>query len=117
MNLAHLAEQDNAFLIEDDVTGFAHQITLTPQVGQPLNLKGEFDRTSMSTDPMSGVKFAQAKASITVRSSRLVGVDLDDSWAVSVSLGGTVVYTGFVGEVLPDYTNGITTILLGKVGA
>lgn len=117
MNLAQLAEQDNAFLIEDDVTGFAYSITLTPQVGSPLSIKGDFDRTSMSRDPATGIQFAQAKASITVRSSRLAGFTLDDSVGVTVALGASTVFTGAVGEVLPDTTNGITTILLARVGA
>ncbi len=116
MNLAQLAKQDNAMLIEDSVTGFGHDIVLTFQDASTISLVGDFDRTSMSTDPMTGVKFVQAKASITVVSSRLTKA-IDDTVGVTVSLGGSVVYTGVVMQALPDDTQGWTTIMLERVGA
>ena len=118
MNLIDVAEQDNAFLLEDTQTGFGYSIILTPpSPGVPVNLSGDFDSTSMSTDPITGQKFAQAKSSVTVRSIRLVGHDLNDTWGVTVKNGATVKYQGYVSLVLPDATIGWTTIILERVGA
>lgn len=117
MNLAQLAEQDNTFLLEDDVAGFAHGVTFQFQDASVLSLKGDFVESALTEDPVTGVKFPQARASVTVATTRLMGKVLDDTVGVTVDLAGAVVYTGLVQIAHPDMTLGWTVVVLTRVGA
>ena len=104
-------EADNLLAIEGDL---AHDLVLTPpQPGAPVVCRGLFDATDMSKDPMAGgLLVPMGKASVTIRTFRIAGLTIDDTWIVTVKLDGVTVYRGVPLIPRVDHTNGVTLIEL-----
>jgi hypothetical protein len=115
LNLLQQAEADNAFILEDDVTGFGRAITLsdnatpTPHV---YNVKGQVTRVGVVLDPGTGLPVPGNTCAVTVRISALGGALPVEGWSVTTTdiTGGTV--TGKAMSVLLDRTAGRATIMV-----
>ncbi len=126
MNLLQQAEADNAFILEDDVTGFGRAIALsdnatpTPHV---YNVKGQVTRVGVTLDPGTGLPVPGNTCAVTVRLSTLMaaavvlglagtlGIPVE-GWTVTTtdSTGATV--TGKAMSVLLDRTAGRATMMV-----
>ena len=114
MNLLDQAEADNAFLLEDDVSGFGRAVTLsdnatpTPHVYQA---NGQVTRVGVTIDPASGLPIIGHSCAITVRLSSL-GVVPAEGWSVETTdISGQAVI-GKVKSVMPDLTTGRVTFMV-----
>lgn len=116
MSLLDTVEQDNAFLLEDDVLGFARPVTLTDPEGPTVySVKGLVNRIAVETDPGTGVQIPANKASVTVRLASIANKRPGPLWTISTTdvtgavLIGKIPKTG--DNVFPDRTLGRVTII------
>ncbi len=69
--LRELAEADLETIVEDDVFGFARDITLTNPAGTSQVLQGFSNDVSQVTDPETGQLVSTRLASATLRTSKI----------------------------------------------
>jgi hypothetical protein len=114
MNLLDQAEADNAFILEDDVTGFGRAATLsdnatpTPHVYQAI---GQVTRVGITIDPASGLPIPGHTCAVTLRLSSL-GVVPAEGWSVETTDISGAVVIGKVKNVMPDLTTGRVTFMV-----
>ena len=122
MNLRTLAEQDLAFIVEDDTTGFGWPITLTDPSGAVGNFVGLSDDIAQIIDPDTGQVVSGRLASIALRISTLTAAGFtlpqgiaDASlkpWIVEFDDINGVAYKFKVQQSNPDRALGLVTCLL-----
>lgn len=122
MGLRETAEADLAITLEDDVTGFGWDITVTDPNGTSAALKGQSDDIGQVIDPDTGMAVSGRLASVVLRISSLLaeGLTLPQGiadaakkpWIVTFNdIGGTP-YTFKVTQSNPDRALGIVVCLL-----
>lgn len=111
MNLREQAEDDNATILEDDVSGFGVPITFTsPDGSQTKTVNGQFTRISVEIDPETGLMVRGSTSAFTVRLSSLKGVVPEEGWKVeSTDIKGKP-FVGYCQAPMPDYTAGRLTV-------
>lgn len=106
MGLREIAEQDNAFLVEDGAAGFATDVTLDDNAGNTYPaIKGVYFRVGVTIDPNTGQTVVGEQSHVTVRLSSLTAIP-EDGWKCTVAdiTGSDVV--GYVTSPMPDRTLG-----------
>jgi len=115
MSLRTLAEADNAFLLEDDTSGFGVAIELTDLEGTVYNVTGQYHRVGVDIDPETGILVPGNKSSVTVRLSRFQADNYPDSgWAVKTTDITGAIVRGKVTAPMLDRTTGRATLILRK---
>lgn len=122
MSLRDQAAADALSFLEDDVGGFACDITITTPDGVELELKGYAADIGHTIDPETGQAVSGRRASVALPIARFsaAGVDLprhvtDRSsrpWVVQVADIEGQSHTYAVAEAMPDRAIGVVTCLL-----
>ena len=111
MNLLDQAEADNAFILEDDVSGFGRAVTLTDLVTPTPNVYqaiGQVTRVGVAIDPGTGLQVPGNTCAVTLRLSAL-GVLPVEGWAVETTDITGAAVTGKIKNVMLDRTAGRVT--------
>lgn len=125
MNLRTVAENDLAFILEDDIRGGAWPITLINPVGLSAPLKGFSNDISQLIDPDTGQSVSGRLATVSLRISSIIAAgftsfpenvpDKDSKpWVVIFDDINGSTYTFKVSESNPDRAIGIITCMLEK---
>lgn len=122
MGLRQTAEADLSFILEDKVTGFGYDITVTDPLGSSAPLIGFSSDVALTIDPDTGQAVSGRRASVALRISSLItaGLELPRAIADSASKPWVVVFTDINGgsytfkvqESHPDRALGIVTCML-----
>lgn len=122
MSLRDQAAADALSFLEDDVGGFACDITVTTPLGVELELKGYASDIGQTLDPETGQAVTGRRASVALPIVRFTaaGVELprhiadraSRPWVVQIADIEGVLHTYAVAEAMPDRAIGVVTCLL-----
>lgn len=124
MSLRELAEQDLAFILEDEVTGFGWPVTLVDPAGQSANLTASTTDIGQILDPDTGTAVSGRVATASLRLSSIFAEGLSmprgvadvaagDPWRVIFNDINGQPFTFKVNYSDPDRTLGIIVLTLG----